>query len=224
MAELHTTKDDKLFLVIGTNGNGVTGLLQDVPEGTVGAVKREWTVAGKSGVKWEILHPGIDGHITSINFVENKEYGDKINIVFDNEITVSTGVSSRFGSAILRRLPSLDLSKIVRLKTYSFTPKGEKEEKRVITLYQGNEFENKIEDFFYNWETKESKHGIPESNLDWETAQQWEKDKFWADQEAFLKNYIIENVITRIVSSVPEVPEQPLDNTDEDINPEDIPF
>jgi len=231
MAKLNAARESRIFLTIGQNGLGKVSLRQDVDAGTIGAVARDWEVNGDKGTKHEILHDSIEGKITGIEIKQEevKGYGDKIVLTFDNEVSVSTSTAGKFGSSIMRQLPGVDLNREVKLFPYSYTPKGKTKESTGVSLKQGEEFDEKISDHFYDFENKKSQNGIPESDFDWATVEEWESKKFWADVDKFLQNYTIENVIPNIPEFVAgEVVGDPeaeaKEEGEEKINPEDIPF
>jgi len=236
MVRINDTKESKIYMTIGINGKGNVSLRQEVEEGTVGAVRRDWEVNGEKGTKWELTPPSLEGYISGIEIKkeETKGYGDRILVTFENEVVVSTKTTSYFGQSLMRQLPGVDFTKEVKLTPYSYIPKGKTEESTGVSLRQGEGFEVKVGDQFFDFENKKSLKGIPESDFDWATVEKWQKDKYWADLDTFLKNYITENVVPTIPafesskSSVVEnsdyssggEPQFP----DEDINPEDIPF
>ena len=230
MVTLHETKESRVFLTMGANGLGKVSLRQEVEEGIIGAVKRDWTVNDKSGTKYEILHNAIDGIISNIEIrkEETKGFGDQLVITFEKEVSVVINTDSRFGSSILRQLPNVDLTKPLKLMPYSYTPKGKDKEVTGVSLKQGVGFEDKISDFFFDFENKKSLHGIPEATFDFATAEEWETKKFWSDVDNFLQTYTIEKVIPNLVEFVADVAEESkqevVTGINDDIAPEDIPF
>jgi hypothetical protein len=70
----HDTSN-KLYLSI------VQGSLkQSVPEGTPGAVRREWEAGGEKGVKFEIPYKAYTGRITNVYFYDGESNGRKFSI------------------------------------------------------------------------------------------------------------------------------------------------
>lgn len=232
MARLNVKEEPKMFLTIGKGGTGETMLRQSVSEGTPDSVARHWEVNGEKGTKYELLFPSIEGKITNVEIKkeEEKGYGDKIQLTFDGEITVSTKTTSKFGSSIMRQLPNVDFTKEVKLQPYSYTPKGKDKEVTGVSIKQGETFDDRVGDAFYDFEKKESKNGIPEPDFDWSNVQDWQKDKFWSEVDAFLQSYTLEKVVPTIPAFIPEtsVGEETepvnLGGEQEDVDPEDMPF
>lgn len=216
MAVLKARQEQRTYLTMGQSGDGKVYLKQQVEEGTIGAIKREWSVNGESGVKYELCFPSVEGNVTGIEFKE-KEFGGKkhfdIYLTFDNEIVVTAKSTSRYGTAIMRQLPNMDLSQPLSLSPYSYIPKGKTKESTGVSMKQGAGFTEKISDYFFDFVNLKSMNGIPESNFDWATAEEWETKKFWGDVDTFLRNYVTENVITKL----PEVETVNVEATDEPV-------
>lgn len=214
MAVLKARQEQRTYLTIGAAGDGKTYLKQQVEEGTINAIKREWSVNGESGTKYELCFPSVEGMVTGIEFKE-KDFGGKkhfdIYLTFDNEIVVTAKSTSRFGTSIMRQLPAVDLSQPLSLSPYSYIPKGKTKESTGVSMKQGVGFTDKISDYFYDFENKKSLNGIPESDFDWATAEEWQTKKFWGDVDTFLRNYITENVLVNL----PKVEEVAVEATDE---------
>lgn len=216
MAVLKPRQESRTYLSIGQAGDGKTYLKQQVEEGTVGAIKRDWSVNGESGTKYELCYPSIEGKISGIEFVEKEFNGKKhfdLALTFDNEIVVSTKSTSKFGSAIMRQLPNLDLTKEFSLAPYSYIPKGKDKESVGVSMKQGGGEDNRVSDFFFDFETKESKNGIPEATFDWSSVEDWEKDKFWSEVDKFLRSYVEENVTPNVPVFVAEAVEEAVAET-----------
>jgi len=157
MIEKNSKQSDKMFLtILATDGK----FHQKVEEGTEGAVKREIkdkTTNEVVDTKFELLHDSVKGIITEVTIIEGK-YGKNLQITIDTEV-ISLGVKTNFGEDMLKKLPSIDLSKEVTLTPYSFIPKGETERKKGITVYQGGV---KIGTAYFDIETKKTLKGCPE--------------------------------------------------------------
>jgi len=66
MVRINDTKESKIYMTIGINGKGNVSLRQEVEEGTVGAVRRDWEVNGEKGTKWELTPPSLEGYISGL--------------------------------------------------------------------------------------------------------------------------------------------------------------
>jgi len=156
MIEKNNKQSDKVFLTVLADGK----FHQQVEEGREGAIKREIKDKETSEVtdtKFELLHDSVKGIISEVTLVEG-EYGKNLQITIDTEV-ISLGTKSSFGEDMLKKLPSIDLSKEVTLTPYSFLPKGEDTKKKGITVYQDGV---KVGSYYYDAEKKESINGCPE--------------------------------------------------------------
>lgn len=143
---------------------------QVVPEGTEGATRREYeTSDGKKGVKFEILAETITGTIKNFSLFEG-EYGKNVLIEFaketeeDEQVIVSLSASSGFGEDFLKKVPNIDIEKVVTLAPYSFEDDNGKKRKGV-TIYQGGiapEF--KIANYYVK-EDKKLKKLVPTNGM-----------------------------------------------------------
>lgn len=136
-----------------------------VPEGTEGAVVREYeTSDGTKGKKTEMVYKDLSGKITGVKFEEGK-FGNQIllSILDEDEgeeepTILCLGTESNFGEDVMKKLPNVNLKKPVKFIPFSFdTDKGKKQ--RGVTIEQDGK---KIENFFYDKESKKNLHGYPE--------------------------------------------------------------
>lgn len=224
MSNLETNQNsNKVFLSI------VQGSLrQSVTEGTPNAVKRDWEAGGEKGTKWEIPFRAISGNITDIQFYEGESNGRKfktLNIVLDETPegkipVITTGLSTRYATDLLKKLPSIDLKGEVRFRPFSFIPDGEEKEVIGMEVMQrdpvtGN-FEKKIYSHFHKkdgdkW-TSINGYPIPEEGLD---SDGWKI--FYMQATRFMSSYIQNNVLPKLQKDGFSYPE-------ETIRAEDIPF
>lgn len=143
----------KIISVLGSTGD----FRMVVPEGTEGAVRREYeSSTGEKGVKHELVFKSISGMVTDVNFFDG-DYGKNLVITFDFEdgsepVAVSLGCNTPFGEDVLKKLPNIDFKKPLSMKPYAFVGDNGKPMKGV-TIMQG---ETKVANAFYKPETKES--------------------------------------------------------------------
>ena len=147
-------------------------LRKTVPEGTEGAVKRDWETANDSGTKYELVFTEITGLITKVAF-QNGKFANMLQLTIEDEgeepVILSVPSDNNFGSDLMKKLPNLDLDEYVRLVPYAFEDKKTGKLKKGVTVYQGEE-ENedgkmvgiKIENYFYDYDKKKNLHGFPE--------------------------------------------------------------
>lgn len=184
MIEKNSKQSDKTFLTILADGK----FHQQVEEGTEGAVKREIKDKFTNEVtdtKFELLHDSVKGIITEVSIQEG-EYGKNLQITIDTEI-VSLGTKSSFGEDMLKKLPSIDLSKEVTLTPYSFLPKGEENKKKGVTVYQDGV---KVGSYYYDAENKVSINGCPEPEND---GKGFDSDD-WANHFNIVRKFMIKEI------------------------------
>lgn len=156
---------DKKYVTILADGK----FHQTVPAGTEGAVIR--TYEDKSGVeqsKSELVFDSVTGIITKISFKDKEGLGNFIEVEIDNDGVLSIGTSSSFGEDIMKKLPSLDLTKEVKFVPYSFEDKGKSI--KGVTVYQSG---IKVESHYYDKVNKKSINGCPEPEGDEKSSDDW---------------------------------------------------
>lgn len=162
MAQLRNNKPEGTFISILADGS----MRMVVPEGTEGAVKREYETSDeKKGVKHEIVYTELEGLIKGVKFFEG-DFGKLLQIAFSGEplIILSVSTESSYGEDLMKKLPNIDITKEVKLVPYSFEDlKGKK--RKGVTVYQDG---NKIESYYYgvgNDGKKTEINGYPEVKL-----------------------------------------------------------
>ena len=219
------TSNATYYSVIG--GSFRTQVPQDHPE----AVKRDWESSdGKKGTKYERIVNALIGTITNIQFVEG-DFGVQLVITLDEaedkrvpRIALST--ASREAEYLMKCLPTVDLTKPIRFRPYSFEDEKTKKEVRGMEMSQENaegKFLNKAQNFFKDPETKENLNGFPAPDDEDTTgydADDWKI--YFMKCRKFLIKYTNENIIAKlapvVAASAPDTREAP------EIFPEDIPF
>lgn len=192
------------------------------------AVRREYeTKTGAKAVKYERIVKTIGGIIENVNFYEN-DYGKTINIKFDaNENgqspIVSISISSSYGEDLLKKLPSIDFTKDVKLSPYSFTNDFGKEVRGISVLQD----DKKIKNFFFDAEKNENINGYPIA----EGKENYGKEDwkiYFLQARKFLIEYTTKNIISKFqnknFNKVRGEKQIEYDNIDDGVNPNDIPF
>ena len=175
-------KSDKTFLTILADGK----FHQQVEEGTVGAIVREYEDENdEKKVKFELIHDSVKGIITKVSIEDGYKGLKNINLVIDSEI-VSTGVKGQFGEDLLKKLPNLDLSKEVTITPYSFIPKGETNSKKGVTVYQDG---IKMDSFYWDKETKTEKNGVPTA----EKTEEFDADD-WTNHFNIVRKFMVKEI------------------------------
>lgn len=194
-----------------------------VPEGTPESFDR----INKKGVRvFELEAQALRGIIEDVA-IEDSDYGKQIKITLDENDKgqhpiLSFGVESKDGRDVLKKLPAIDFSKEVLVRPYRFIPEDKDEEISGISITQPDEegmFKNKVENFFFDPETKKYIHNYP--MIDWDKATEPEQKIYKIQRDAFLLDYVQNNVI-------PSFSEKPADSgfeyPENDISPEDVAF
>ncbi len=166
-------------------------LRMSVPEGTEGAIKREYeTSDGKTGTKNELVFSEISGFLTKVSFFEGS-FGKLLHLTIkdnEEEYVLSVGTESNFGEDLMKKLPAIDLEEMLTITPYSFEDdKGKK--KRGVTIKQKDK---KIENFYYDKETKKNKFGYPNPKI----TKKMDKDK-WKLHFMEARMFLIEDITKR---------------------------
>jgi len=155
---LNNSKEDKIFASI--LADGLIHITCD--EFSDGAIKREYeTSTGEKGVKYEHQYTDITGIITDVKFFEG-DYGKSLQLTIsdgdEKPVVLSLSTASSYGEDAMKKLLNVDLTQEVKIAPYSFTDENGKN-KKGVTIYQNGA---KIQNHFYNPETKENINGYPE--------------------------------------------------------------
>ena len=175
-------RNGKKFVTVLADGK----FHQTVPEGTEGAVSREYE--DKEGVKktiFELVRDEVSGVITSHSFDASGSYGTVFKIEIDNDGEVSLNTKSNFGEDFMKKFPNIDLTKPVRLVPYAFKDKGKS--LKGMTVYQDDV---KIESAYWDKETKKSKGGVPEPVGD---TSNFDSDD-WASYFTTVRKFLIKQI------------------------------
>jgi hypothetical protein len=187
MALINKSSNDK-FLSILSDGT----IRLSVPEGTEGAQKREYeTSDGKTGVKYELVYTELSGMITGIKFWEG-DFGKSIQLTItdgdEDPVVLSVSTASSFGEDLMKKLPAIETSKPIVLSPYSFEDDRGKKRKG-ITIRQG---ENKIENYYYDKDTKKNIHGYPETDFGKKKPSKDDWKMYFMKARLFLIDQIVE--------------------------------
>lgn len=155
---LKNTQEEKIFASVLADGK----IHVTVPEGTEGAVKREYeTSTGEKGFKWEHVYTQLAGIIEKIEFYEG-DYGVSLQLtVVDGEekpVVLSLPTASNYGEDVMKKLLNIDLALPVVLSPFSFEDEKGKSRKGVSVVQN----EKKIQNYFYDFHKKENINGYPE--------------------------------------------------------------
>jgi hypothetical protein len=196
MSREHIEQPKKYYTVIGGS------FRVQVPKDDPAAIMREWKSAdGKSsGVKYERIVSALFGFIQDVSFFDG-DYGMQITIKLDfndkqEQPVIALNAASREGEDFLKKLPSIDLTKEVKLRPYNFTGEGG-DEVRAMDIRQPDnlgDFKVKITNFFRDDVKKENINGFPNPDGD---VSEYSKDDWkihFLSARKFLINYTRTNI------------------------------
>lgn len=170
-------------------------LRESVPEGTEGAVRREYeTSDGKTGVKFEKVYKSLGGKIVDVNLWDG-DYGTSLQITVDfggdEPVVLSLGTNTPYGEDVMKKLPNINLNEHVVFSPYNFTDEKGKN-RRGMSITQGDV---KLQSFFFDAENKKSINGLPEPKGDTSkyTKEKWQL--YFATVRDFLVDYTRDNVL-----------------------------
>lgn len=229
MSSEQKASGDKLYFYV-IDGEFRTQVPKDHPE----VQEREWeNKDGKSGIKYERAVKALFGSVESIE-IRDGDYGKQLYISLDKNEEGKTpvmqfSVDSRFGDDMLHKLPNLKGGTEYRFMPYSFTPKGEENAKKGVSVSSRDEEDNftqKVGDFFTKVDVKDNKnvythlHGFPEPTE--EDRSDW--PFYFKKASKFMVKFAEENVIPNFAASPRKTSIAEDYPKADDINPDDIPF
>jgi len=149
---------DKKFITVLADGK----FHQSVPDGAEGAVIR--TYKDKDDVehsKTELVFDEAKGMITKFYF-EDGDFGKNFLIELDSDGVIALSTAGSFGEDLMKKFPSIDRTKEVRLVPFAFEDDKGKNRKGV-TVYQDDV---KVDNYYWDKDAKKSSNGIPETEGD----------------------------------------------------------
>ena len=166
-----------------------------VPEGTEGAVKRDYeTSDGKAGTKYELVYGELTGKIDDVSFFDSN-YGKLLQITVtdgdEEPVIISVGTSGNFGTDLLKKLPNIDLKKEVTFAPYSFKDEKTSKPKRGVAITQDGK---KIESFYYDAKKKANKHDFPEID---EAKLKKQKKAYWKGYFLTVEEFLVDDITKR---------------------------
>lgn len=211
------TSNKPYLRIVGGN------LAQTVDKDTPNAKLREYELSnGDKGSKWELNYMNWTGKVQRIEFKDN-EYGTTCNIdLGDAVLTLNT--DSRYFSDLATKLCGADLKQEITFHPFDIEIEGGKR-KRGVSVQQNGE---KLKNYFYNYETKESLYGFP--TVDKEQQAKLKKN-YWKVYFAEVTAFLVEKLENLEIPN--SKPAQELDDgaplpTEEflpdDSIPQDLPF
>ncbi len=208
---LKEQRESKNYISISSDGQ----LRKVVPEGTNGAVTREYETTKKGedgnfikGTKIEKYYESVSGKITDMSFMDT-DYGTllQVELTDGDEFlksepeVLSMSTSSDFAKDFMKKLPNMDLEKEIEVRPFSFIPEGKTNPIKGITIKQDGE---KVEKSF----VEKTETGItnimgfpnPDAKLKDEKNEMKRKEgwkRYFKDCEIFLVDYTTENFVSK---------------------------
>jgi hypothetical protein len=209
---------------IQKNGNYLSiidgTLRRTVPEGTMGAIRREYETSDKKkGVKWELVYGSLTGKLTDVQF-RSGDYGKQLSICIKDKENyyVSMPYKSRYAIDLMKKLPNIDLSKDIEIIPFDFKNEKDKTVKGITVMQDGE----KIQNHFWNEvEKKENLHEFPQVEKDYQEMDSDDWQIYFTNVAKFLEGYVYVNVSSKLEKAENKVLN---DYPAEEIDPEDIPF
>ena len=154
------------------------------------AIKREYEVDGKAGVKYELAYDNLSGYIKDIQIYKG-DFGKQLQVTVD-DIVLSVPLGTGFADDLLKKLPAVNLSEPVNLVPYNFEDEKRRPRKG-ITVYQGEE---KINNFF--WDGEKSLYDYPDFPDNYESFDSEDWKEYFIKVSKFLQQYLKDNVIPKL--------------------------
>lgn len=194
--------DSKEFVsILSSDGS----LRLTVPDGTEGAIKREYKVTDEATkeevtkTKNEIVFKALSGKVTNVSFADTK-FGTLLQVTVTDEegdLTISTNASNNFGIDFMKKLPAMDFSKDYRIAPFSF--EGEKGKTiRGVSISEGLEQDKeapKVTNFFYDGKKDINGFPSPKGDTTKYTKNKWKA--YFGEVEDFLIDYTKENILPK---------------------------
>lgn len=204
-----------------------------VDESTPGAIRRDWESADKksSGTKWELQYESISGLITGVEFLDG-DYGKNLILeVTDGEEShkVSLSTASAYGEDMMKKLPSLDISKPVELRPFSFIDETSGKNRKGMTVTQDGK---KVQNFFYDFHEKKNINDFPNPKFGKgkTTLSKDEWKAYFLNCRIFLTEYVETHHLKASNNPLDESAkdragvDKLYEDMGEDVDPKDIPF
>ena len=211
----------------------------EVPEGTEGAVKREYeTSDGTKGSKIELVAGSISGMILDIGIYEG-DFGKQLQLGLGENGTVDTTVflscQSPFGEDFMKKLPNIDVTREVKLAPFSFKDDTNGKFRKGITIYQKEEGKEavKIADYYHSKVEDKiiAQNGYPEVPAE---AKNWDSEDwklYFGGARKFLLEQVKKHALYGKKVEVTNTPRVGASTTStgieypkEEISPDDIPW
>jgi len=205
MALIESKEKKNYISILGSDAT----LRKVVPEGTTGAVTRIYKDSKDAEhTKIEKVYESVSGLITDIVTVDT-EYGTLLQVTLTDTDeflpsepeVLSMSTSSEFGTDFMKKLPNIDLAKVITVRPYKFTPEDAKRELKGLSITQDG---NKIEKSFVEkqgdvW-VNTMGYPTPDEKTKNEKNEMKRKEywkRYFSDCQMFLVEYTNENFVSK---------------------------
>jgi hypothetical protein len=174
-------------------------LMQNVKEGTPGAIEREWKSKsdGRTGKKWELQYKNLTGHITDVTF-KDSDFGEQCIIKMESDgekAQLQIATDSKYFSSFGCRFSNINFDLPVTINAYDF----ENENKKRMTGLSITQDGKKLKNYFWDDISKAPINGLP---IPGDDSDSYDKDDWkyhFSKVKKFLKLHIetaLSNMIT----------------------------
>lgn len=237
MSKIEKATNDKMYFKV-VDGS----FRRAVPAGTPGAVEREWTAGGKTGIAVEMEYKQLFGFIKNIEFYDGEYEGKKftnLQLTLDEDEetgktpVISIGSGTKYAFDLYHKLPNVDFTKDVRIRPFSFIPEGEDKSLTGIEIMQRDntdQFNKKISSYFFKKDGEKNVpvNGFPEREKPYDEQTEEEREIFKIKRKGFLIAYTKENIIPKLEKPSADVSPMPKSYEEQELNkefdPEQITF
>ena len=194
-------------------------LSQKVSEQTNWAIKRVYEVDGKKWEKWELHYKNLSGYITGVE-LRQTDFGEVCSVLIEQDwekFSLSIGTDSRYFGDFMKKLPNIDLKKVIYINPYDF-PWDNGKQMRWLSITQ--EW-NKIQNYYYDVDKKKNINGFPEVNKE-ELEEEW-KD-YWTGYFLGCKKFLKKELSKIEFPNVDTGSKKEEEVKEDKISVDDIPF
>ena len=159
---------------------------QKVDKSVKGAKLREYELSdGTKGSKWELTFKSWSGVVQDIRISTSGDYGDSLEIEFEDAI-LSLNAESRYFGEAAKKLKAAKVGIPIIIAPYDFEADGK--QRKGVTIYQETV---KVDSYYWDPIEKKSCNGIPDPE---KTYDKMSKDD-WKMYFLLLKKFLIEELI-----------------------------
>lgn len=189
--------------------------VQKADKDTPNAQLREWKASdGREGSTWEVPYVNWAGKIKDIRF-KDTDFGEVCFIELEDAI-IALNTDSKYFQDFACKIFNADLTKQILFHPYDLESDGKR--RTGISMKQGEE---KLSNYFYDFDSKKALHGFPEVDESAEKTKNYWK-KYYIDVQEFLVKKVKELEIPKEEGNAQSFQEEIIDKEPDPAN--DLPF